>query len=663
MKRLFLCENGAAAQKIADFFGENKATGTYFSNEHDIFYPCPGHLLRLDKPVEINTKYKIFNRKYLPIIPDRWLHRPLSKPELKEELTKIHELLKEADEIVIAGSPSDDFHGRCNNIINYYNIAKPLRTIYLTGYDVYSLNALNAEPQLPFRAEAYLAKERLDWLFGVNASCSLSLSAGKPISISRLKMPILNMVYKRNAEIKNHNAVTEYTLTVYFWQHKGLPIPALWITDKPVTDITVVRNIKNKVSDAKAKVESINDITIENPAPQPFTMAELMMYAAHKLKIPLQRIEKTIWDLYYNGYISIYSNPTILKTKYLKNILENLMVAGDDNILRLAKKALLSWAADSDKNISGIIPTMQRVDFVELKQDQGIILKMLSRRFLLGFYASNKYIERTINISCAGELFGYKQIQTIQQGWKLNNIGNDTIFKEVLPEEELFPKGPLSIQEKVKAAPKAYTLATLYSALCNANLLAENRKLHYYNFGIGTDYNRLTIINDLIHDGYLKFKNNTLSLADSLNDIWPYLPEELLNTDYTVYCEYTLEQVRKGEITANEYIKQRVPYIKKLATQQLKPGYQIQHKLCPVCSKGYLVLKSSKQDKFWGCTNFPECKASFANINSEPFIMACPECKTGYLKKRSKINEVFWCCSNYPACTYMASKLPNKKEE
>ena len=90
MKRLFLCENGAAAQKIADFFGENKATGTYFSNEHDIFYPCPGHLLRLDKPVEINTKYKIFNRKYLPIIPDRWLHRPLSKPELKEELTKIH---------------------------------------------------------------------------------------------------------------------------------------------------------------------------------------------------------------------------------------------------------------------------------------------------------------------------------------------------------------------------------------------------------------------------------------------------------------------------------------------------------------------------------------------------------------------------------------------
>ena len=407
----------------------------------------------------------------------------------------------------------------------------------------------------------------------------------------------------------------------------------------------------------------INDITIENPAPQPFTMAELMMYAAHKLKIPLQRIEKTIWDLYYNGYISIYSNPTILKTKYLKNILENLMVAGDDNILRLAKKALLSWAADSDKNISGIIPTMQRVDFVELKQDQAIILKMLSRRFLLGFYASNKYIERTINISCAGELFGYKQIQTIQQGWKLNNIGNDTIFKEVLPEEELFPKGPLSIQEKVKAAPKAYTLATLYSALCNANLLAENRKLHYYNFGIGTDYNRLTIINDLIHDGYLKFKNNTLSLADSLNDIWPYLPEELLNTDYTVYCEYTLEQVRKGEITANEYIKQRVPYIKKLATQQLKPGYQIQHKLCPVCSKGYLVLKSSKQDKFWGCTNFPECKASFANINSEPFIMACPECKTGYLKKRSKINEVFWCCSNYPACTYMASKLPNKKEE
>lgn len=64
MKRLFLCENGVAAQKIADFFGKNKATEIYLSNEHDIFYPCPRHLLRLDKPVEINTKYRIFNRNY-----------------------------------------------------------------------------------------------------------------------------------------------------------------------------------------------------------------------------------------------------------------------------------------------------------------------------------------------------------------------------------------------------------------------------------------------------------------------------------------------------------------------------------------------------------------------------------------------------------------------
>lgn len=64
MKRLFLCENGVAAQKIADFFGKNKATEIYLSNEHDIFYPGHGHLLRLNKPVEINTKYKIFNRNY-----------------------------------------------------------------------------------------------------------------------------------------------------------------------------------------------------------------------------------------------------------------------------------------------------------------------------------------------------------------------------------------------------------------------------------------------------------------------------------------------------------------------------------------------------------------------------------------------------------------------
>lgn len=661
-KRLYFCENVAAAKKIADFFGENKATGTYFSNEHDIFYPCPGHLLRLDKPVEINKKYKIFNRDYLPIIPEKWLHRPLSKPELKEELKKLHALLKATDEIIIAGSRSDDFHGRCNEIISCYNIEKPVRTIYLTGYDAYSFKAFEAEPQLPFCAEAYTAKERLDWLFGVNASCSLSLSAGKPVSISRLKTPILNLVYKRNTDIKNYISITEYTLTVYFWQHMGLPIPATLVTQKPITDITVIRSIKNKVAEAKAKVETINDKTIEKPAPLPFTFSELVIYAAHALRMPIKQIESTIWDLYFNGFISIFLKPEALNTTYIKNLLENLMVAGDEHLLQLSKTVLRSWPPDIN-NIKGIIPTLQRVNFSELHRTQAIILKLISRRFLISFFPAHKYIERTVNISCAGEQFEYKQMQTIQQGWKTSDKCSDTVFKIILPDEELLPKGPLSIQEKIKPVPEAYTKSTLYSALRTANLSAENKKLHDFNFGIGTDFNRLELINELIDDGYLKIQNQHLYLCDTLNEIWPYLPAELLNTDYTVYCDYALEKVRSGQITADIFLNQRLPYICKLSKMQLKPGYSINHKLCPVCQKGYLVLKSSSQEKFWGCTNFPACKASFANIDGLPLIMTCPECKTGYLKKRRKNEDVFWCCSNYPACTYMANKLPIKKEE
>ncbi|WP_245823962.1 topoisomerase DNA-binding C4 zinc finger domain-containing protein [Sporomusa malonica] len=39
---------------------------------------------------------------------------------------------------------------------------------------------------------------------------------------------------------------------------------------------------------------------------------------------------------------------------------------------------------------------------------------------------------------------------------------------------------------------------------------------------------------------------------------------------------------------------------------------------CPRCRKGVLQLRNGKQGKFWGCSRYPACRASFDDKNDKP---------------------------------------------
>lgn len=75
---------------------------------------------------------------------------------------------------------------------------------------------------------------------------------------------------------------------------------------------------------------------------------------------------------------------------------------------------------------------------------------------------------------------------------------------------------------------------------------------------------------------------------------------------------------------------------------------------CPKCDSKLRQLESDK-GKFWGCTNYPNCKNTLPSYEDEPVIFAttdekCPKCSSEIKQKLNYSSGLFWSCSNYPNC-------------
>ncbi len=76
---------------------------------------------------------------------------------------------------------------------------------------------------------------------------------------------------------------------------------------------------------------------------------------------------------------------------------------------------------------------------------------------------------------------------------------------------------------------------------------------------------------------------------------------------------------------------------------------------CPECGSP-MYIRNSKYGKFYGCVNYPNCKGTL-KYTSE---VQCPKCKDGTIITRysPRTKKTFWGCSNYPECKFLINNEP-----
>ena len=127
--------------------------------------------------------------------------------------------------------------------------------------------------------------------------------------------------------------------------------------------------------------------------------------------------------------------------------------------------------------------------------------------------------------------------------------------------------------------------------------------------------------------------------------------------DATAIWEDKLHSMSEGDGSLEDFLTGQVDFTTKLCAAATTAKFTESENIfkCPNCGSALAKRKGKNGEFFWGCTNYPECKATFDDDNGKPNFLnenapKCPNCGSALAKRKGKDGNFFWGCTNYPEC-------------
>ncbi|WP_188397942.1 DNA topoisomerase III [Sporomusa sp. GT1] len=618
-----------------------------------------GHILRQAEPDEYDPKYERWRVEDLPIIPESW--KLLVADSCKKQFEIIKNLIEQANEIVHAGDPDREGQLLIDEVLDYVHNQKPVRRLLLNALDEQSIRKAiaNLRDNQDFQnlKQSALARSRADWLIGMNLSRAYTLAAQRAghrttLPVGRVKTPTLALVVRREREIENFKQADYFTLKADF-EHSDTIFTAYWKpreeqpgldTEGRLADKAIAQALLEMLQAATEPAAVISCETTEKKEPQrlPLALSTLQVMAGKKFGYDPQVVLDTAQKLYERKL-----------TTYPRSDCEFLPESQQDdaavilgNLTGLAHSELAGWSgkADSlirsrawnDKKITAhhaIIPTVERCNFAALNETERNIYFLIAQAYIAQFYPVHVYDQTRAELEHAGERFTANGRIIKELGWK-------EVYGAEAEEKKEEDSGTLpamskgdrarfiqaSAEKKSTKAPSRFTAATLLAAMKEIHKYVKNPDLKKQLkdvAGIGTEATRATIIKELIERGFLReeTKRKYLKPTEPAYLLVDMLPEELTYPDFTALWEDILRQMAEGSASLDAFLGQQARFAASLCTKA--KGADIPLKgdhHCPRCRKGVLQLRNGKHGKFWGCSRYPACRASFDDKNDKPDI-------------------------------------------
>jgi DNA topoisomerase-1 len=206
----------------------------------------------------------------------------------------------------------------------------------------------------------------------------------------------------------------------------------------------------------------------------------------------------------------------------------------------------------------------------------------------------------------------------------------------------------VTAEQRFTQPPPRYTEASLIKEL-------EER-------GIGRPSTYATILDTIQDRDYVRQVERRLQptpLGETVTGLLIDLFPELLDVGFTAQMEGALDDVESGR-------RQWVPLLHDFYgpfsgtlnkaqqdLKRLKVPPQATDEICPQCGKP-LVIRQGRYGEFTACSGYPECTYVKREAAAQPVPtgVACvePDCGGQIMERRSRRGKTFFGCSNYPKC-------------
>jgi DNA topoisomerase-3 len=565
---------------------------------------CAGHLLETAPPEAYGHHYKRWCVGDLPMVPRHWKHEVLA-PDL---LRGIQGLLRDAARVVHAGDPDREGQLLVDEVLQFLGYNGPVDRLLVRDLRPEAIRRQLAalEPNAKYRAlsESALARQRADWLYGINMTRLYTLlgrAAGYDgvLSVGRVQTPVLGLIVARDRAIAGFEPVPYFAVRAEIRAGGGGSFRASWVPgvgssaagadgafdeERRLLKRAVAEAVLARVRGQGGAVTALTeDRNVEAP-PLPYSLADLQVDAGRRLGLSAQAVLDACQSLYETHRLTTYPRSDCAYVPEGQHAqAANVALAIATNAPSLAAavaKADLSLRSKAwnDRKVTAhhaIVPTPATgAPVAGLTDRERAVYELVGRRYLAQFYPAHQVRQTQVAIAIAGERFVANARQTVVTGWKAlaadlpqdganaHDPENPTegegsgVWPRLAPGERI-TVAEVAIDAKRTQAPRPFTDASLIAAMCGIAHFVSRPNLHKVlsdTDGLGTPATRAAILETLFERGYVTRVEKTIVSTATGRSLIAALPEVATTPDMTALWEMGLRAIAERDQTLQAFL-------------------------------------------------------------------------------------------------------------
>ena len=708
MTALYVCEKPSQAKDIARVLGADQRQDGYFEGDQVLVTWCFGHLLEMAAPEDYDPELKTWRLETLPIIPEQWIWKV--RKQAQKQYRIIVKLFKKADALVVATDADREGEAIAREVMQQGGWQGPVSRLWLSALDDKSIRKALAHPLPGAQTEALyhaaVARSQADWLVGMTLTRLYTLMAQQSghagvMSVGRVQTPTLKLVVDRDRLIEDFKTLPYFAVSArfqkpgaaaYFTGHWQVP-DADSDQEGRCLSQSAAQAVANRCQGQTAYLSTVTTQRLQEAPPLLFALSTLQQEASKRFGMGAQAVLDSAQALYETHKLSTYPRTDceyVPMSQFEEAAAIVQALQNDPDYAAIAGSADLSLKSRvwNDAKITAhhaIIPTGGRIHS-HLNAPEKKLYDLIVRRYLAQFYPAHVADLTRLEIQVGGDRFTATAKIAGVSGWKpllqtpkAGAETDTTCATQALP--ELHEGDTLNVIEsqvepKQTQPPARYTEGTLIQAMKTIGKTVDHPALKQRlkeTSGIGTEATRASMIEVLLKRGFMVKKQKSLISTDAARVLIDALPEPVKDPATTAVWEQALEAIAEGKGNARQFVEDQATMITRLTTQikQQLPGpfnalaHAAETYACPECNHP-LVRRTGTSGFFWGCRNYPECKATLPDAKGKPGQprskaestgQRCPECEQGVLltrtvRKGKKQGKTFLGCNRYPECMH-----------
>lgn len=518
--------------------------------------------------------------------------------------------------------------------------------------------------------DAQQARRVLDRLVGYSISPILWAKIKKGLSAGRVQSIALNLIIKREQEIREFIPEEYWTIDAQFQANRTKFNADYYGVNGKKQEL----HNNDEVQEIMQKIDKNKPFSVTRVTPKerkrfpslPFTTSTMQQTANNALNFRTQKTMMVAQQLYEGinigkggsvGLITYMRTDSTRISNIAKHEASTFIhetYGKEYAAVKPRKGKLAEGAQDAHEAIrpSSVLRTPESLT-AYLNKDQMKLYSLIWSRFVAS--QMTPAVVDTMSVDLEQNTVMYRA-----KGSKMKFPGFTKVYAESKRKDNILPD--LEVGQEVKLVtnqpnqhftlpPARYTEATLIKTL------EEN--------GVGRPSTYAPTLNTIQKRYYVKLvarKFEPTELGEIVNNMIVKCFPDILNVDFTAHLEDQLDEIEEGK---QEWIKVidsfYQPFAKEVdAAEEKMAKVKIKDEPaginCDICGAP-LVIKLGRYGKFYACSRFPDCR------NTKPITkeigVVCPECHKGQIiERKSKKNRIFYGCDRYPDCEFVSWDKP-----